>query len=250
VAFGDTEIKRGDKGAAVTELQLRLAGFRGTLWDGSFGPGTELQVMCFQRDYMAQQQPSGRVDDETFNALFQFEQDFPVPLDPLRCPCGRCGGFGQGRFKDEYAPGPQTEQNYKYEYPGIHKAILHSYRGAAFYLERAGFPPPTVTSGYRCWINNRDKGRTSTNHMGKAIDLDFPLAAGESKRDDVTRCDAGRGVLVELANFQIGWTASNRKALEPANIAPTWIHMDVRNYDRKYLHERFFARPKTNAKNL
>src|SRR5688572_21527018 len=250
MAFGDAEIKRGDKGAAVTELQLRLAGFRGTLWDGSFGPGTELQVVCFQRDYMKQAQPNGRVDKATFTALFQFENDFPVPLEALRCPCGQCGGFGQGRFKDVYLPGPENEKNHKYEYPGIHKAILHSFRGAAFYLGRAGFPAPIVNSGYRCWINNEQKGRASTNHMGKAIDVDFPLGPKEDKRDDTIRCDKGRGVLVELANFQIGWTASNRKALEPADIAPTWIHMDVRNYDRKYLQNRFFVRPKASARNL
>jgi hypothetical protein len=57
-------------------------------------------------------------------------------------------------------------------------------------------------------------------------------------------------VLVELANFQIGWTANNRKALEPKDIAPTWIHMDVRNYERRYLAERFFVRPRRGATTL
>jgi hypothetical protein len=250
VAFGNVALKREDTGAGVVELQLRLAGFRGTLWDGKFGPGTELQVVCFQRDYMKQAAPSGRVDDATFDALFQFEKDHPIPVALLRCPCGTCTGFGQGRFKDEYAPGAEVEQNYKYEYPGMHRAILHSYRAASFYLRRAGFPPPTVASGYRCWINNEQKGRTSTNHMGKAIDIDFPLAANEDKRDDANRCDKGRGILVELANFQIGWTANNRKALEPANIAPTWIHMDVRNYEKRYLQKRFFVTPRANAQSV
>ena len=246
MAFGDSTLKRDDKGGGVIELQLRLAGFRGTLWDGDFGPGTELQVVCFQRDYMRESRPSGKVDSATFDALFEFEDEYPVPVALVRCPCGRCDGFGQGRFKDRYA-GAKIERNYQYEYPGIHKAILHSFRGAAFYLERAGFPPPTINSGYRCAVNNEQKGRTSTNHMGKALDVDFPLAAGEDKRDDANRCDKGRGILVELANFQIGWAAGNRKALEPANIAPTWIHMDVRNYDRRYLQNRFFVKPKANA---
>jgi hypothetical protein len=250
VAFGDVPLKRGDQGAAVVELQLRLAGFRGTVWDGKFGPGTELQVVCFQRDYMRQSARTGQADRATFDALFAFESEFPIAVDPLRCPCGSCEGFGRRRFKGEYAPGEQTEKNYRYEYPGMHKAILHSFRAAAFYLQRAGFPAPVVSSGYRCWTNNEQKGRTSTNHMGKAIDLDFPLAAGEDKRDDQIRCDRGRGVLVELANFQIGWTANNRKALEPKEIAPTWIHMDVRNYERRYLAERFFVRPRAGATTL
>lgn len=250
MAFGDSPLKRGDKGSGVIELQLRLAGFRGTLWDGDFGPGTELQVVCFQRDYMQQSRPSGKADAATFDALFEVESDYPLPVELVRCPCGRCGGFGQGRFKGQYAAGAKIEQNYRYEYPGIHKAILHSFRGAAFYLERAGFPRPTINSGYRCSVNNEQKGRTSTNHMGKALDVDFPLAAGEDKRDDANRCDKGRGILVELANFQIGWTAGNRKALEPASIAPTWIHMDVRNYARRYLQNRFFVKPKANAETL
>jgi hypothetical protein len=194
MAFGDAELKRDDKGAGVVELQIRLAGFRGTLWDGAYGPGTELQVVCFQRDYI--------------------------------------------------------EQNYKYEYPGMHKAILHSFRAASFYLQRAGFPAPVINSGYRCWVNNGQNDRTSTNHMGKAIDIDFPLAPTEDKRADMIRCDKGRGVLVELANFQVGWMANNRKSLEPSAMAPTWIHMDVRNYERKYLADRFFVAPKANATSL
>ena len=37
----------------------------------------------------------------------------------------------------------------------------------------------TVTSGYRCHSNNKKKGRTSTNHMGKAIDAKIPNAPGQ-----------------------------------------------------------------------
>ena len=250
MAFGKVPLQRGDKGAAVVELQLRLAGFRGTLWDGKFGPGTELQVVCFQRDYMQMANPTGRVDRPTLDALFQFEAEFPIAVDSLRCPCGTCGGFGRKRFKNEYMSSEKTEKSYRYEYPGMHKAILHSLRAAAFHLQRAGFPAPLVLCGYRCWTNNEQKGRTSTNHMGKAIDVDFPLAAGEDQRDDAVRCERGRGVLVELANFQIGWTANNRKALEPKDIAPTWIHMDVRNYERRYLAERFFVKPRRGAATL
>ena len=77
--------------------------------------------------------------------------------------------------------------------------------------------------------------------MGKALDCDFTLRAGEDKRDDQQRCDRYRGVLVEKSNFQIGWNASNRKSLEPTEIAPTWIHMDVRQYSPQYLDDRFFV---------
>jgi hypothetical protein len=51
-----------------------------------------------------------------------------------------------------------------------------------------------------------------------------------------------RGKLVELSNAQVGWAAKNRKALEPSDIAPTWIHYDVREYEPKYLGDEFFCR--------
>jgi len=41
-------LQKGQLGDDVVELQLRLAGFRGTLLDGDFGPGTELQAKVFQ----------------------------------------------------------------------------------------------------------------------------------------------------------------------------------------------------------
>lgn len=242
MAFGDTTIQRRDGGTDVVELQLRLSGFRGTIWDGDFGPGTELQVMTFQRDVMNDASPLGIVDADTFDALNNFVADFPVDFQTINCPCEECPGFGQNRFTGSYRAGkPHVEAYHRREYPGIHKAILHAFRGACFYLGRAGFPVPVLTSGYRCWVHNHAKNRRSTNHMGKALDLDFPLQPGEDKRDDANRCDEARGVLVEKAGFQVGWHGTNRKALEPSHIAPTWIHMDVRCYEDVYLVDELFV---------
>jgi len=242
MAFGDKTLKRSDKGKDVIELQLRLSGFRGTLWDGDFGPGTELQVFAFQRDYMEMKKPNGIVTAKTFAALGKFAAEFPVDFASIRCRCGKCSGFGQDRFNGQYKVGmPKVEAFHRREYPGVHKAILHSYRTAKFYCQRAGFPPAQITSGYRCWVDNQKHKRESTNHMGKALDVDFPLLAGELKRDDVVRCDKGRGLLVEKSSFQTGWGASNRKSLEPSDIAPTWIHMDVRSYELKYLADEYFV---------
>ena len=235
-------LARGDSGAGVTELQLRLAGFRGTYWDGSFGPGTELQVIAFQRDYMGMESPDGVVGRNTFKALKQFARDYPIRFAKLKCPCGECAGFGQGRFKGKYRSGKNpVERFHRYEYPGIHKAILNTFRAAQFYLDQAGFDLPFLSSGYRCWINNKLKGRSSTNHMGKAMDCDFHMKSGDDKRDDANRCDAARSILVEKCNFQIGWSGNNQKALEPSSIAPTWIHMDVRSYDKVYLKDHYFV---------
>lgn len=240
--LGDRTLSRGTKGKDVAELQMRLSGFRGTLWDGDFGPGTELQVMTFQKDFMKITNPNGIVDSSVISALEQFVATHRIDFKSLICECGKCGGFGQARFKDEYEPGKQgIEAFYRYEYPGIHKAILHAYRALWLYAEQNGNPAPVITCGYRCWIRNEQKQRSTTNHMGKAIDVDF-FVAGEDKKDDCNRCDNIRGMLVEKGNFQIGWGAQNRKALEPADVAPSWVHMDVRAFARDYLDDYFFVK--------
>lgn len=167
---------------------------------------------------------------------------YPISFQTVRCPCGNCSGFGQDRYQNVYREGkPRIEAYHHREYPGIHKAILHAYRAARYYAGITENTSLDLTSGYRCWVQNNKKRRQSTNHMGKALDCDFPVLSDEDKRDDQLRCDRFRGVLVEKSHFQIGWTASNRKALEPSRIAPTWIHMDVRQYAARYLEDRFFV---------
>ena len=243
MSFGSSTLAKGAKGSDVEELQIRLAGFRGTIWDGDFGPGTELQVLAFQRDYMKMENLTGVVEEETFQALRHFAEEYTIDFEELKCACGECGDFGQDRFKGEYRAGkPEVEAYHRREYPGIHQAILHAYRAAQFYAEESGFDSPSISCGYRCWIHNQQKGRESTNHMGKAIDFDFFLKEGEDKRDDCNRCDAVRAVLVEKCNFQIGWGAHNMKSLEPSRIAPSWIHMDVRCYSPQYLADRYFVK--------
>ena len=243
VKLGKTVLRKGATGAEVAELQIRLAGFRGTIWDGEFGPGTELQIRTFQRDYMGLTKPTGVADLETYEALQRFAISYSIDFGKVACPCRQCGGYGQGQFANQFREGkPEIEAFHKREYPGVHKAILHSYRAARFYAGSSEEAPFFLTCGYRCWINNKRHGRKSTNHMGKALDCDFQLQEGEDKRDDQRRCDRFRGVLAEKANFQIGWAASNRKALEPSAIAPTWIHMDVRQYSRRYLDDRYFVK--------
>jgi len=238
--YGQRDLGRGDRGEDVCELQVRLAGFRGTVPDGDFGPGTEQQVLAFQRDVMQMRRQTGTADRATRTAIDEFARAYPLDFDALSCPCGECSGFGQGRFKNRYRSGmARVEAHHRYEYPGIHRMLLWAVRALYHYLPEHRF---VITSGYRCAVHNQQKGRTSTNHHGKAVDLDITLGAGEDKRDDMLRCHGIRGRLIELSNCQIGWAARNRKALEPDQIAPTWIHYDVRCYQRKYLADHFFCR--------
>jgi hypothetical protein len=48
--------------------------------------------------------------------------------------------------------------------------------------------------------------------------------------------------MIEVGGFQLGWLASNRKSFEPDDIAPTWIHLDSRSFESKYLEDRFFCK--------
>lgn len=239
MAYGDRVLQQGVVGDDVAELQLRLAGFRGTLPDGDFGPGTQLQVKCFQRDYMRLPAPSGVCDRATFLAIDEMARRFPIDFAQLRCPCGSCGGFGQGRYKGLYFNGGKGQEQFcRYEYPGIHRMILWAARALFAYRPDLKF---SFSSGYRCSIENERKGRTTTNHHGKAVDIDIALSPGMGKREDMERCNEIRGLLVEKSNAQVGWLGSNRKALEPGDIAPTWVHYDVRSYEPKYLKDSFFC---------
>lgn len=237
--YGSRVLQSGLKGDDVQELQLRLSGFRGTLLDGDFGPGTLMQVQKFQSDVM-KIAPTGVVDGATFSAIDAFAKRWPIDFAKLKCPCGVCGGFGRGLFRDTYVPGGEGQEMHNhYEYPGMHRLLLWAARAVFHYVPEQQF---IFTSGYRCSVDNQNNNRTTTNHRGKAIDLDMTLKAGEGKREDAEKCDAVRGRLVELSNAQIGWAAKNRKSLEPSNIAPTWVHYDVRQYDKPYLADSFFCK--------
>ena len=112
-------------------------------------------------------------------------------------------------------------------------------RAVFFYLPEHKF---VITSGYRCSVSNEQHGRSSTNHHGKAVDFNIVPRRGEDQREDMTKCEAVRGRIVETACGQIGWNAPNCKALEPSSIAPTWVHYDVRCYEPRYLQDRMFCR--------
>lgn len=230
--LGDRALSRGMTGPDVVELQIRLAGFGGTIWSGNFGPNTESQVVAFQRDYM-KITPNGIMDKPTVNSLVKFTQDFTVDFSRLKCDCGTCDGFGHGQFRGMYMPGqPEVEAYNKYEYPGIHKATLHAFRAAWFYSRNAGLGEASITCGYRCWVNNAQHNRTSTNHMGKALDW----VPSSNRPNDV------RILMVQKSNFQIGWSIQDVKALEPGDIAPTWVHQDVRAMSPQYLNDSYFVK--------
>ena len=83
MAYGDPEMKFGDEGPDVAELQMRLAGFRGTIPDGQFAAGTQLQVAKFQEDFMAIRPGPGVADRSTLAAISEFARQYPIDFAAL-----------------------------------------------------------------------------------------------------------------------------------------------------------------------
>jgi len=238
--YGERILEEGTNGPDVKELQIRLSGFSGKLPDGEFGAGTRASVEQFQKDYM-KITPTGKVDKATYEAIDKFMADYPIDFAGLKCTCGKCTGWGGGRFKGEYSNTAKTESGHKYEYPGMHRMLLFTVRALRFYSKWK----LSVNSAYRCWYNNEgwrngtktSTTRSTTNHMGKAIDLDTD-ATGST---DAVRSNEIRKLAMDKSNCTNGW-AAGKKALEPADIAPTWVHLDVREIGSTYLTPEFFVK--------
>src|SRR5690606_16513099 len=139
-------------------------------------------IKQFQRDYM-NVPVAGRICGNVLIAIDEFSQKFDLPdgvwnkrvsvdSNEMLCPCGVCFGFGKNRGTRSL-----PEKSNKYEYPGIHRRLLCSLKSVIFYLNKTedslGYSFKHIESGYRCVDRNIQKGRSSTNHMGKALDLHF-----------------------------------------------------------------------------
>ena len=126
---------------------------------------------------------------------------------------------------------PHFEAYNKYEYPGIDLTLMWAVRAL---MHRADIPEIQITSGYRCWDHNKQTGRTSTNHMGKAVDF-FSIGRGRhngnaKEKIECDECRRIRNIGIDECGFQAGWKRTNRVSFEmPHHGAYTWIHIDTRN---------------------
>ncbi len=271
-------IKKGAKGGGVEELRIRLAGFGGVLPGQEFDDTLDKAVKQFEKDVM-ERDPTGVVDEAFAKRLDQFAKDWPIQVEKqLACPCvdkplaDTCSGFGLGKFsgggKDAYWAAyakSKDEAGHKYEYPGTHRSLLWAARALMFYAtidHKDKIQFNKFSSGYRCHKNNSiqtkwDKvlkkkvpaPRTTTNHMGKAIDMQFSyyrdkkwqrVATDPQVAKDV---DSMRKVAQNRMNAQMRWNEADRFALEAASDgATTWVHIDVRRWSSKYLDDRYFTK--------
>ena len=251
-------IKLGDKGPLIEELNIRLMGFGNTIsaptaWN-EFTAKTEAAVKQFQRDYMGVAE-TGKVCGPFLAALDDFRDKYPVNLNAMKCTCGKCGGFGNGKT-DSAHTGMMKDAKTKIahpgvEHPGMHRALLWSMRSALFYVavkdKDLGFRLLTISSGYRCWYDNKKHNRTSNNHMGKALDLQF------LRGTSTTRCEGDdidllrEKVFIDRMGAQLKWPKPNKLSLEPNKFgdgskgATSWVHVDVRGLSNQYLDNRYFA---------
>ncbi|PKQ61188.1 hypothetical protein BZG01_19765 [Labilibaculum manganireducens] len=243
----NTIYRKGDKGALILELNFRLAGFGGMLPTEEFTELTEKGVKQFQADYM-KITPTGEVDSKTLKKIDEFSDKYRENINNYKCNCGICSGFGQGQYKDEYKSTSKIERHHKYEYPGIHQSLLWAVSASQYYLSEkleGEYKINSICSGYRCHENNKQKGRSSTNHMGKAVDLHFNKNGTRTK--DVTDMDLLREkIYCEYAgapknNGNFGWER-NKFGLESSlEGAKTWIHIDVREF-KDMLKDEFFIK--------
>jgi hypothetical protein len=235
----------GDKGKAVLELNIRLAGFGGLLPTEEFTEQTEKGVKQFQRDYMKMANPTGIADMNTLNAIDEFSEKYRENVDNYKCPCNTCGGFGKGQFKGEYNRTPHVERNHKYEYPGVHQSLLWAVSAVRYYSKDGNHRVTGISSGYRCWTDNNNKRRTSTNHMGKAVDITFTgILAGKEPTNLPLLRNIRRDIFVRNLNTT-EWVRQGFST-EPIGVNDgqtwSWMHLDVREFDISYREDKYFIK--------
>ena len=255
-------IKKNDKSELIREINIRLSGFGGNVPTDQFTDRTEKMIKQFQRDYMKVAE-TGKICGNVLRAIDEFQAKYVIHFDDIKCKCKKCKGFGNGLYKSVYAKGkPKEEAYHNYEYPGIHRSLVWAIRAIMFYAsvkeKDLGYTVRCIFSGYRCWEDNKLNGRTTTNHMGKALDIHFNRKG--SKVNELVRIEEIRDkILVPYSKVQIRWKDDNLFSVEPSRksypkefIATTWIHIDVREFSSKYLEDKFFAKTleETNGKNL
>ncbi|MFS4474555.1 peptidoglycan-binding domain-containing protein [Chryseobacterium sp. T20] len=235
----------------IREINIRLAGFGGNVPTDKFTDRTEKMVKQFQRDYMKVTE-TGKVCGNVLRAIDEFAIKYPININEGKCPCGQCSGFGNSLFPEQKNNSKISEKNRKYEYPGIHRSLLWVEKAIKFYLsnqeKQNGLKVGLIFSGYRCNANNKKNRRSSTNHMGKALDLHIYKLTDSINTEK--NADKVRDLLIKYTNAEYRWEGENVFALEPSSrnriesefIATTWVHYDVRTFHLDYLKDEFFAK--------
>lgn len=211
-----------------TEIQIALALLGAGTPDGVVGPKTRAAVRRYEQHVM-HVAPTGRLGTELSMSLRIIEELYKPDESQVRCQCGKCAGYGALRHHGKYREGkPEIEAYYQYEYNGVSRMTRWSFIIISAMYSQYEW---SFNSGYRCHIDNATHKRKSTNHMGKAIDMQPVL---KTSAHTARVCDEVRYKLARIG-AQVRWFKKNVMSLEPASIAPTWLHVDCRCFDRKWI---------------
>ncbi|WP_165851717.1 glycosyl hydrolase 108 family protein [Chryseobacterium pennipullorum] len=258
----------------IREINIRLAGFGGNVPTDRFTDRTEKMIKQFQRDYMKVPE-TGKVCGHVLRAIDEFCRNFEISItlwNQLKCSCStkgkrvtsalrgtletnNCKGFGDGTGKNTYKGNVRTEAMNKYEYPGLHRSLLYGFKALQFYFsQQKTYTIDHFTSGYRC----RFKNYTTTNHQGKAIDIQFSKGnwaiRGGNKENLAELRMIRDSIFIKYLGAQKEWPGKNLFSIEPIDLRYSnkgklrydhtfsWIHMDVRQFDSQYLEDQYFCK--------
>ena len=236
------------KSELIREVNIRLAGFGGALPSDEF---TELTAKCirqFQKDYMGMPE-TGKICGSVLAALDKFYYEYPISsfMTKASCPCGSCLGYGNNRR------GIESGSNIANEYPGLHRSLIWILKALNFYLKNEfksrNMEIAYIESGYRCIENNKNKGRTSVNHMGLALDLHININGVRTR--ELADMEFIRKNIMAVKMNATEQRASNKIYLEPSVFnngsqgAQTWVHFDITRLSNIYFDDNFFKKTVT-----
>lgn len=242
----------------IREINIRLAGFGGNVPTDKFTDRTEKMIKQFQRDYMKVPE-TGKVCGNVLIAIDEFSNKWVEKISDYTCLCknvasitNKCSGFGKGRYNGEYSSSSKIERYHKYERPGIHRSLLWGTSALRFYLSKQDvYKYLWKTAGYRCWEHNNSVPRTSTNHMGKAVDIQFSkngnTIGGKRESNLPLLREINDKFYSKYLNAKYQWVnGRNNFSIEPIGLSTnqtySWIHLDVREFDNEYLDDKYFVK--------
>lgn len=243
-------IKIGDKGPLIEELNIRLTGFGSTPLKGAgydeFTSKTEEAVKQFQRDYMNIAE-TGKVCGAFIKALDDFSQKYPALVESMSCT--HCRAFGK---REAVSYMHLTGAVKGHENPGMHRALVWIFKASQFYMTKKesglGYKFDRVSSGYRCTIKAKELANGApftTNHMGNALDLLYTKGGAKTNLSQTN--EIREQVFMKHMHAEMNWKKVNVISLEPGSAppkkakAPTWVHLDIREFEPIFLQERYYV---------
>lgn len=185
------DLKEGSKGSAVTELQIRVAGWAAdspsktrVAVDGDFGPGTKAAVKRFQGAYGLK--TSGVADSATRKAL-----------DKLEASDGTAH-FKYSEFHSKDGAGLGGGKVGKAE-------VKENVRRMAYKLEavrkKAGNAPITINSGFRSIKHNSSVGGASNSQHMYGIAADIVISGKSVAQANTIARTSGFSGIIKYGSF-------------------------------------------------